>query len=147
MNTTTEEIKTVETEQEAAELMREHFENIGKKSSRADAVAYREKLLAARAGKNFKEVRNVWNSLGYKRFSKRDYLELIKPLINEDVQLVEQVLTKAKTAKNIFELKKFSRLSRPVVPTAYRTYKMGIQNIGISLLTQSFSNKVVIATK
>jgi hypothetical protein len=58
-------------------------------ASRAEALAYRDALLASRKG-DFKVALAVWDA-NSKKYSKRDYIELIKPIVDEDLALVNRI--------------------------------------------------------
>lgn len=126
------DIQIVETDAEMKAMLDEFME--GKHPlTRKDAYEYAKKLAKAKITKDFKGMVETWKSLGYRRFSPKDYASIVKPLIRQDLFVVKGILERAKQVKTLNELRKLS-LSSPVVPPAYYVYKTGIRAIAETIL-------------
>lgn len=150
MNTEETKIGNVETETEARKLLQGFFNDYGKTLPRQNAVEYRERLLKARSNRDFKVIREVWNGMGKQRFAKKDYYELIKPIINEDRQMVDAILDKSRKAKGLRSLAAISKLSRPVVPPVHKFWREQRDAIGVKLViaqSQFHTDNGVITNK
>ena len=140
----TEEIVTTETEQQMTEMFEQHLKNMEAESkplTTKDAHQYVKSILGARQSKDFKDVRKVWNSIGKRKFKRSDYETIIRPVINEDFQMVHDTLAKLGTAKTKGEYKKLFKLPRPVVPVAYKLWKVEAAKIAFPLFNQKFVKK------
>ena len=133
---TVEDVKMVETEEEAKALLDAFMADMGKKLTRKDAIEYSNKLIEAKRKGDFKGIKGVWESLGYKRFNPKDYAELVRPLITRDFNAVKAILVKAEKAKNLNELRRLT-LPYPVVPPAFLAWKNGIKRAASIIVTKT----------
>ena len=139
MNTTTDEILTTETEQEMTEMFKQHLDNLGKSLTKKQAMAYAEALRAARTSKDFNDVRKVWAGAPKGKFTKKDYETIIRPVINEDLKLVNETLAQLAKAHGMREFKKLFKLPRPVVPSAYRHWKTEAMKISLTVMNTKYT--------
>lgn len=139
MITEIETIVTVETEEQMAEMFQEHLSTLGKQLTKAQAIAYSNALRQARTSKDFNDIRKVWSGVPKGKFSKKDYEGIIRPVIQEDIQLVNETLAKLALSHGVREFKKLFKLPRPVVPSAYRLWKSEAMKISLTVFNKKYT--------
>ena len=140
--TETDSFVIEETEDEQRRLLYRAFHKLDKFARREEAVKYAAKLTEAQTARDFREMQKVWNGLGTRRFGRKDYFELVKPIIDSDMALVKESVERMAGAKNVGHLASLAKLSRPVVPPAYHLWKVNRDRIGLEMLkTAKLVNK------